>query len=570
MLGFGKVAWSIQSSTLRQSLWATVLLLTGVLIAFPTSFVFRYEPLQSISVFGGDFTLFVILYYLWLGAVMLTLAGFDDSRDVPRGVLLSIIFVAVNVEFWTLRTNLPVPKSDGADNLPYIAAIQGKGNLFGFDDPSFSYFAVWPIIQLMTVTISSFLGVSIVNSMELVIILDNVLTMIFLFLTSYGFLHRVRLACLTTFLFSLFSVYNQASAFTPSLTAIVYLVVLLWLISKLLLKNTSLSKFAPIIIVVEIALAFANFITMSLLTSILVAVVLLRRGGGALRILAIAIVSVIVPFLSNTTQTGIIFTIATTFQRVNLLLSQQSFFQSKVGGSLPFWVSADTLFWQVFLFSPALVLLVLLAVRRRLGREMKIMGIYVVGFIPFGIAMLLGSIPAVILTFLPIFTSIIILLWVRSDSQTRIGLLSVLLGLMIILALPTFIAYNRNQPKYKYYLSDSSGYQFSGQYLPHSAKLLIVMPPFNTLDYISSNTVVKFDYTSIFQASQVWIAWDSSLGEFATSSGNGAILIFSERSVVPWASLLNINVHDPHWSTIRDQLNAYSEIYDNGNMQVFT
>lgn len=554
----------------RAFLWFCASFSGAAIIVFPTNFAYHYSPVQAIAIFGGSFPLFGALFLLWAITIMVLGVTSEDRTDREH-LLLVAMFIAVVVNFWTFRTNMVIPKEDGTYNLAYITEFVARGHLTNGLD---SFYSLWPAIQIMVVELVEVVHLNITLAMALVVSIAAEMTGIFSYKLYKSALGAAREGFLALVLLYTGGVINQSSVFTPSVLGLMMESLLFWLVIRFLRSERRVFS-TPVAMLLIFALGFTNLISLFSLSSAFLALIVLKgwtkRRSVGIYLLSLMFVMLFIPELTSRTYLGQITESLLTFLSKGFTSSFASTYTTKVGGPIPVWVSLLTLMWQVAFIVPVLLAPLIVISHRRGSESSKLLAKAAIGLFLFtGIFFLAGGGTSLIpLTFIPVLTAPLIVSIALGSSRVpkRLSYRHFLVaGVLCLLILPTFLAYNRNQVIYTYHEDDSSGFSFLQAAEP-SGLSNIYVPYSNQLPYYSTIAPITFDPGSIPTDSKLWQTWDQMLAQF--SSTHGSIFLFSPRETIPWSTLLDIPASSGNWTQILSALSSNNLVYGNGDVQIF-
>ena len=543
-----------------------IFVLVAVLLVFPTVYHYQYHVLESASIFGDYLGLFSGLYYVFTALVLYR--SYDAWRNKPQRTALpfAIATVLVNTEFWNLKVNIPVPISDGIVNSAYSTVVSSTGHLFGFASSYLSYYAAWPLMQIELTSLSKLGGISTDVS---TVILVTVWIVIVSMLAYYFFLRVTRsnfYSMLAVFAFSVFSIHYQAYTATVPAFAFVFVFAQLFLVADVVLARRNSSRNLIGIVTLSLALGLTNFLTALMIVFVMGAVGL-GFGGLPKRLFILSSVGLLVPELYNT-GLSIVVSSGRAILQGSFFSQLTTYYSSKVGGSLPLWVSYVTLFWEIFFALPALAgLLLLLTRKKNLTPGSAFLCWCLVGLVPYGLLLAGGVVYiTVLLVSIPVFTAPLITL-VTGRRKEPVIALSLLL---LVLSLPTFLAYNRNTETYKFYPQDTAMNDYLMYRFASISGSTIIPTGIEPLTFIDTNTtILNLGIPTATTPKQLWASWNATLAQLDGTRGTDVALVFSARSVLPWVSLMGITPTDSHWVQIESNLELHNRIYDNAEALIY-
>jgi hypothetical protein len=544
------------------------LLLTGAVLSFPTEYRYNYNVVQSIDLFGKNFYLFSILYYCCVAWIIYAGSRLN-VRDKFASLVLSICIAFINTEFWNLRVNSPIPISDGQLNHAYIVGLVANAHIYGLSQ-GLNFFASWPGMQLVAATLQETLHVSTTDAMVLQVSGVIAITAVASYLFFFEMLHSPALSLVGVLLLTGFSTHFQVFYFTPSNMAYAILLLGLWLTSRVIFSNAGSFKMLTLITLMGLGVAVTNFLTMLLFTVVVTALWLTMSGKRTL--------SPLVPLLGAslmipTVYGGglmVVLSSGLNFLHGGFYSEFASFYQSKVGGPVPVWVSDITLFWQLLFAIPAIIGIVLLAVRRsKLNKHESLLCKCLLALVPYGILLATGNVYVVTpLAAIPLFSIPLMLGWLNREKSKKV--VTVLVIVFVVLSLPTFLAYNRSQEYYKIYPQNLESYVFVLNGLNDTGDATVILMGIHQLPYFSPGITQEDPATNALTQHDFWKIWFEVLGSLGLSQQQNSILIFSKDSIGPWYPYLGINPSNVNWTVVQRILTQRALIYNNGFSQEYT
>ena len=541
-------------------------------MAFPTRFSDSYSPIQSIELFGSGLTIFGIFYVLAVSFGLATGSVLEKS-DAKRGAYIAFLLTFVSLEFWNLRSNFPIPISDGQVNHSFVQVVAATGHLSTYNQPGFNsnFFTTWPSMQTLGASLQVLLGLSTTTAMilELSAMLTLVSFAAYLFfrnVTRSTFLGLVGVVLLTSF-----SARYQLYFYTPNNLAFAFTVLAFWLLSRAYFESVWSRGSSVVFSLLVVAISLTNFLASFFFVSVSLTFWLVSSRKRLIHpfIPLLLAFSILPPLFSG--GLGIIAASAKGFLNGGVLSQLFSFYASKSssGGLIPTWAADVTIFWQAFMAFPALMgLFLLLWKRRALDARLMFICTGILGLIPFGVGLASGGgyYVTVILGVVPLFSVPLVLLMVGTRNRSK--LLATLVLIMIVLSLPTFLAYNRNQNLWKLYPQDIAGYTYVMNQSLAQPGTTVYMTGVDTMPYLVEGLTVVYPMASFLTESQLWAIWNNTLGTLADQGRGAGVMVFSNRSITPWASQLGISVTDSHWAVIRHEVSLLSIVYDNGETMI--
>ena len=146
-------------------------MLTALLWLFPVQLRYEYHAIESLYIFGNNLPLFGILFYVWLGILLLLLFSKVKNSEWQR-VALVCIFALVVFGFWAINTPTG-GHSDEPWNMGHVKYLQETGTI-AFAHPIFSYFQ-FPGLHILAFSISGVCELEIFTTRTLFIVFSSVL-----------------------------------------------------------------------------------------------------------------------------------------------------------------------------------------------------------------------------------------------------------------------------------------------------------------------------------------------------------------------------------------------------------
>jgi hypothetical protein len=558
--------------SIAKAMFFLLLLLGAAILSFPVNFSYRLTAIQSITIFGGHFTWFMLVYYLFLAVLFILVFYIEDVKNyAPFFFFLVASFTLVNTGFTLLKANFPLPIQDGIFFRNLVISILQSHHLGG-SVASNPYSTIWPAEQLLTSVLVRVTSLGLTSSFVLVILSVLILTVASLFLIFSLVTSSYRIATIGGIIIMAGSVigtmYSYHSDYFGLATFMLALSLLLSFHSSHVKKNATLSA----LILLMIAMSLSSFEAIVMTVLILFCTFLVTRGFKYSYLVPLSGILGSFPFIFSTYFVSFIEGEVTYLTNtVRLFTDWFTIYHSYVvGPTLPFWANLLTISWEVVFVLPFLIFAMCflygIFIRRRRGKLISsstsaYLMAYFLSLCMFALASATGGGLVIrLFFFLPVFSTMLLI----TNSRFARYLIVVCI-LIILISFPTFVDYNRNISTYAYESTDIAGNQFL-------AKLTPGFQIFQLSEYTNpqvSTTVIGLEgeYGNMLVLGSLREGVASALASF-NSGAIPSIFVVSQRSILStWIyygeAALNI------WSTTSRNLLNRSLVYDNGNELFF-
>ncbi|MFC1943360.1 hypothetical protein ACFLWO_02120 [Chloroflexota bacterium] len=608
----------------RLALWVLLLLLTVVILLFPTHLEFEYHAIQSLYIFY-NLPLFVILYCVWV-SILLLLLFFASKDNEWQKLLLVCIFALVYKGFWVIAT----PNGAFADELSTLADIgylQEAGRISSASLPI--GYLEFPGIHFLGLSLSDICELGVLETRIWLSVFSSMLFAALLYVFFAKLLRNSNYASLGVLLAlhggAMFSTRGQQ--FWPGNLAFLLLALLLLLLVFLYGERKVGGPAAVGLFIVSCATLTISYLPTSVcFIFILSGIYLLQRFGKERSmslttiILCLVMVFVWLQYWSRSMFRGLVplitifidnMTDGTIWGWLPAVRDQASIF---VGEQVPLWASLTRLFWLAFVFIFGALLWIRNLIKARKLHSLEAIQIGgLLGVVIFSIVCVLGF-PGGgqyyrFLMYAPFFTVPIILrsLWdfssyTKSSSENiarfsenpgkgslvlklspQKGLITfgswfrkyafmLLVALVCVLSLPTFLAHNgevctRAIYPYEY----ASGEFIESVYGGKLEQVEIFTEAYAAYPIGYYMREAHFHPTLLpWEITNGAESWPGILvGDFGNSSYPNAIFVLSERLAQWWSGPPLIDKTGPRWVNFVNRLSENNKIYDSGHIEIY-
>lgn len=455
-------------------LWIIFLILTIVILIYPTKWPLEYSSIQSLIIFQEIGT-FTILYYIWIISLITLLLTIKHNRDWGFLALLCT-FAIVFLYFWVLVT--PYGRLwDEPFQLAHLNYLQNS-NQIPFGNINLNYFD-FPGLQLLGISMLKITGLSLFCTRSIIILVNLFTFIFFLYMLYHFWLKNGRFASLGVLLTLHASIFIMKYTFYfPSTFALTLFVLILFIVSKGYLIPVVGRNYVFLALITFMALSITHFVTALTLIFILFSTYIVntiyKRRNGLITFSSVVFYSIL--FLSWLVYLTFSFFPSLVATAVHFLLNEASgiFFISRtiatrVVGSDPIWALITRNFWLIinWVIGPLLWLYSWFKKSKINSINTIITGGLLGIILISAIGLFFSSGGSQVTRFQlygPLFTIPIILLFIfiRKQSFYKFGLVgfSIIIGLF---SLPTFLSLNSNAIIDKTYLVEWSAADFIGQ-----------------------------------------------------------------------------------------------------------
>ncbi len=552
-----------------------VVLLTVTLLGFPVRTRFVVTAVQSVDLFASYLPLFGFFFFVWLLAILSLLNAHakDPLASEWYSFLTLVVLVTVFLGFWVLTTS----HGRHADEWYTIAQAQSVADL-GRVEPSLYGYLSYPGTHILAAVSSMAMGTDLVT-VRRIILLVSVTT-----LTASVFLWerktvggRIGTSLATVLFFIANPIVTKSYVLFPGHFGLVLLVSYLAYVYGMQSLNKRVAASYLLSGLTYFALTVTHF--MSSLFVLLVSwamVVLGRRNRLVVTQHALTMTIIFLSwqvyqiyaaqsfahlgrsFLEKLSQGGLYF---------GSILSLGG---SNLGGGVPLWARFTMSVWILSVYF--LGSLVILAAAFHIRRTSYLERVEVAGLLTVGGISLLGSITSPgglqlirAIQWIPIFTtSALVRRSIPRPLTSVIGL-----GLITLLAFPSFLYYNNNVALDSFYHYDV----LSAQTLRKAVQVLSNPPTvfgsvFARPVYLPVVAEIRTEpeYAYFRDEGDMFRSLDGLVEEFLRT--RPGIFVFSERIRGQYARLYGIGVQDERWYFL-GRLEGSTRMYDSGFVRMF-
>jgi hypothetical protein len=597
----------------RRLLWTLLLLLTAIILLFPVHLRYEYHAIESVYVFGNNLPLFGILFYVWLGILLLLLFSKDKNSEWQR-LALVCIFALVYFGFWAINT----PTGGHWDELWHMANVkylQETGHIAPLH-PNLSYFQ-FPALHLFAFSICEICGLGIFATRTLFMVFSSVLFAALSYLLFMKLLKNSYLSSLGVLL--IVACLAVPREFWPGNLGVLFLVLVLsllaWREDRALGIGTSLTL---VMIILLAAFIISYLPAPACFILILVGIYLLQKVAKKGVVVWSTIALFVIMFLAWEMYyatfffSGFLVGRAPTFVEafmnpIKMLLSTQSeVLVPTVAGDVPLWAKAIKFFWLALAIGFGAILGIWNLVRaRKLGSIEVLETGGLLGVTVFLIVTLLTESPGDStrsLTYFPLFTIPLMLSflsrfstrdelsWQNTPPENSGGglnsnglhrsfgnlwgwfrrhVFTLLIILFFVLSLPTFLVdktYICSTTIYPY--EHSAGEFVESTYEAEELNLFCDIYTRETYTYYLPEA--HFQYVLPARSEEeLFAGMNVLIDSFQNSADGGAIFVLSERFRQPPHQPAIVEPTDPGWVEVINRLAQNNKIYDNGHIELY-
>ena len=591
----------------RLGLWILLLVLTATILLFPVNLRYEYHAIESIYVFGDSLPLFSVLFYVWLGILLLLLFSKGRNSEWQR-VALVCIFALVFFGFWAINT----PTGGHWDELwqmGHIKYLQETGTIAPAH-PNLSYFQ-FPALHLIASSLSQISGLGIFATRTLFLLFSGVLFAALLYLLFMKFLKNSYLSALAVLLLVQGSLFATPQGFWPGNTAFLLLVPLLMLLARD--ENRALetgTSMALIMLIFLAAFTISYLPAPACFVFVLVGIYLLQKVAKRSVIFSTTIVLVLTMFLAWPiyVATGFfegLVEFIPTFVAGFMTPAERVVSASILVTPSPAWASSIKFFWLALIIGFGGILGIWNLVKARKLESIEVLETGgLLGVIVFFIVSFLATIGQGqgirSLAYFPLFTIPIMLTFLsrfsRHDelscqntlfedpggsfncngfhrSVTHFGgwfrrhVFTLLIILFFVLSLPTLLIRQASVSSNAIYPYESSGGEFI-ESAYGAEELYLFSTVYMGIAYIYYVPEAHFiGMQPVTGAEDLWLGMNKSVDLFENYSN--AIFVLSERFRQPPHQPAIMESTDPRWVEIVNRLAENNKIYDNGHIQIY-
>jgi hypothetical protein len=574
----------------RLGLWLPLLAITILIFLYPTRMTFQPGAIESIQIFQ-DLPLFGGLYYLFMALLFLLLFsrgkfGNGDGENIALLCFFAVVFAG----FWASLTR-------GYSGEPFLTAADVKHNLErGYFTVSLLSYGGWPGLSIVGTYLAQATGLKTFDIITVLMFFQILLFPVLGYILFRRSLKNPYFALLAVLL-----VIEGNMVISLHLTHIIsrsFASILLFTTLLVVLGRHEFSRRWPenlISVALILAITITHFVTSVALFLVMLGLYFTQRLGKE-RLIAwpFLIVSAVVPiiwlllYVPSVLQylTGLvphaveIWTKGNILSKLGLLIGTSSYSAERT----PLWATLCLYFWHLFTIVLGFILgLKCLFAIKNLNTTQKkeIGGLIGIGLLCLAIFFIAGLEEAYgfTLAYISVFAIPIILgFLVNLKDLFRKTSLAVIVTLLLVLALPTFLAYNAGISTTSYYPHDLASCEFLGRAIKEDEDLHLygVGTSYHPVHYYVPNT---FEFTAYYPSFRgegeggLWRMIDEEIITPFDSSKDKrwiSVLEVSPRWVLPFEKFFGIDPETrPQWAEVQARLSQENKIYDNGYVQLY-
>ena len=580
---------SVFTGSNRLLIWILEIMLTCIILLFPTHLHYEYHPVQSPYVFD-NLPLFSVIFAIWLGLLLLLL--FTTKTKVKgnwEGLALVVVFSLVFLGFWGILT--PDRQADGIWNLATVGYIVSSGTVAPHANVGYLDF---PGIHILAAALSQVTGFSIYISAVVILIVFALLLSSLLYLLFSKTIEDPRLAGFAVLLAIQGNWTQSLSAFFwPRYIGLIFLVIFLVLLNRKADTVIGTMQDRILIIILLAAVTVSYFVTSMTFFFILLGILLVQLVSrshvkdreitgtypGVMVDWSSIIFFLMIPLMWELYYAVNFFgTIAQWIPGFVKDMAGGELFSgvlqvagANFGGSVPMWANVTRWFWLFFIYGLGGILALVSLFRiRKLNLTEKVaigglIGIIVVGVI--GLFLSPGGTEAQrILMYAPFFLlPIIFCYFLKLKERIRNYALILMFIIFFTLSFPTFLANNSRIVTDAYYPYDYASGEFmeskfgTGQGLAifgvADTELPLVYAGVRDATYYATWATIKNKIDMWQQIGNLMISW-------GYSTGQNNMFILSQRGMGVFQRSFGVSVNDPGWSQLEQQLSGSNLIYN--------
>ncbi len=580
---------------IRALLWALLLLLTAIILAYPVRLVCKYSAIQAPNLFGS-LPLFSVLFCVWMLVMLLLAVSKTQNSRGPdlENLVLVCVFGLVFWGFWVVIT----PYGSYADdiwNQGHVRWLVQEGTI-PIGHKNLTYFD-YPGMHLLLSAISELSGLGVAGSRTVFLVANALIFSALLYMVLERVLGNPGMALLGVLLIAMVSIplVDKMRIFGPASFGLTLLAGVLLVMTKW--EARPFGSGVPdrlVMLLLFGAMVISYFANSFLVLLILVGILLVHRlarddsrGPNAATIVALAVLvlgwAVYWTWHTFDTLTGFLPKVKEQILSGGFMETAVRLRTSNIGGSLPAWASVTRLGgWA------------LLAASTILGLS----GFWRIKSLTHGGRMVTGALLGVVLLFLvgvfgtrggyqfsrlllyaPLFAIPAALLIATNGGALR--RMVFLLGCIVafVLALPAFLSSVNTVSTDAIYRSDTAGGAFlEGHSEDKGADLVVYSVSIDSASlascYVPNTTIKRLSLDVLYTGNQDEV-WDELADLVAAYANRGAgtasqhLFMTNEKSRIECHHLLGIPLDDPNWQATMEALSGTNVVYDNGHMQVF-
>lgn len=572
----------------RIALWASLSIITLLLFSSFADLRYVYAPIESIYLLN-NLPLFGTLYYVWF-ALFLFLLLSQHRNNEWENMALVCMFALVFSGKWIVLTHGQI----GACHILHYVGPISSSVAEGVMPRSLENLAynTFPMLAIEGSSLALVTGLDTFDTITVFLVFQLLTITVLFYVASRNYLHDGRLAGIATVLLisGSLAIPNYLAQLHARATGLLFLVALLALVSKGHRRFLNGWEPALVFMILLAAAMITHAITSFLLFLVLLGIYLVERPSKNKMMAVSTVVLSFVVFLGYE-----IYVAFSTFGYMaklmptvvgNLTESELPWSPmtsrmavAAFGEAVPTWAVMTRWFWILALIGLGGVLGIANLVRiRNLSPVEKIITGGLIGVGVFAATTIYATSSeelARALMYLPVFTIPVLLMFL---SRRRVAS-AALIGLILLLSFPTFLAHNSHPSTTALHPQEWSAADFVGSsYREESSAggtdLVTYMPTANypLIPPLQKAEQIKFvDYPIPTTPSGLWAAFSGFVAEFRNPHDSPAVLMFfSPRYATSFQSILGIDpTTDERWDELRRSINQESQVYDNGLVQVY-
>lgn len=559
----------------RSMLLFLSVLLTAIILLYPTHVRVTYRPIQSLYLFDS-LPLFGTIFYVWFSLlVLLILTGKNkvnaDWEKIGLVCLAALVFVA----FWAII--LPYGRLDYLGFAGQINTIQQNGRL-----STGAVYWDFPGLALLGTSMVEITGSGVFSTVNISLLFFPLVISALLYLLFKQLFQNANAAGLAALLGIMGNMYLAlAYTFHPNIISFIPLLAFLLILTR----NQYTITEVVIMLILMMITTMLYFQTSLLFPLILLGLYVVQRIGKVTPInISVLLLFLIIPiawqiYIASTTSgllTDAISNVASSLTEGTFLDWFFFLAGTNVGAAVPQWVRFTRMFWWVTIYGLGTILgLINLLNIKRLSGTGKIMTGGLVGtIILIGFATIVspgGERFTQYLQYGAFFTVPPLLYFFQKSGRIRQVGLALLVSLSVMLSFPSFLAHNgdvMNETSYSYEVSIG---EFLRRTYATGDGLYIVNVMGIEYYYLPKATPVGGSFWAAVSGDIFMISKESYVDDFLRRPGDYTVFLQHDRPRVAAEMNYGISRNDLRWQQMKQKLeNGYAQlIYDNGHVQIW-
>jgi hypothetical protein len=598
-------------------LWILLLLLTALILLFPTHLTYEYRAIQSPYIFNS-LPIFGVLYYAWLGLLLVLLF---TKRGKGKGqweiLALVIIFSLVYLCFWAIIA--PDRQPDGLFNIATSKYISSEGTISKHVNVGYLEF---PGLHIYNSYVSQITGLGILQSAQITLIIFDIVLAALLFVLFFKTLIDPTLAAFAVLL-AIQANWTQSlfAFFWPRFIGLIFLAAFLVMINRKEDRPLGSIQDKIVFIILLAANTISYTVTSMALFLILLGIYLMQiishllwKRGKVIPLKpvntvgwTVVLLSLLVPVAWGIYYAiGMLATVTLFVPKFVQDLSAGQLFgfaflvgSTNLGTEIPLWASITRWFWLISIYAFGIILALRNLFKLQILSSTEkfetggLIGIVTLGAI--GLVLSPGGFEIQRLFYYAPFFFVPIVLRFINDTPAEsasnetalerqhasiypLGLhikkyaSNILLILFFILSLPTFFAHNSRISTDAYYSYDYSAGEFLESIYGSGEGLNIYyfgdIFPQIVYSGLRNINLYRLSDWAMENHTVSWQKPNNLITSFENAPG-GSLFVFSLRGKGYYEHLLAIKPSDPQWSALELRLQNGSKIYDNRYVNVY-